>query len=215
LAGFDEFISSASWLAVMFIGGPVLKLLALHRHIGTMSQTLFLMNWNVLAMIAVSCPFLLAASRGFKWDSMIGELSYPIYLSHIFIYEVMAKFAPYSLVPSNFLYVCVTIAFSILLLWAVVLPVDRFRKNLARQHQFSGLVPIVTEAPAEFEKGAGRESTYGCRQVAVDVSVDAPNPDKERIAASIECCHDRQRRRLHDIHTSSGSRASIIVQYCC
>ena len=139
------------------VGGVCLSILAaiilaLHGRIGTLSQTLFLMNWNVLAMVAISCPFLLAASRGFKWDSMIGELSYPMYLSHLFVYEAMARYAPASVRPSNFPYVCATVAFSIMLLWSVVLPVDRYRRKFGARmplDQNTGLVPTVFPAPPE------------------------------------------------------------------
>ncbi|OSI69431.1 hypothetical protein BSZ22_17695 [Bradyrhizobium canariense] len=55
-----------------------------HLHLTTLWQIPFLLNGNILAMVAVSCPFLLALSRGSAWDSMIGELSYPMYLSHFY-----------------------------------------------------------------------------------------------------------------------------------
>jgi len=104
-------------------------IIARHKQNNTLSDSLLLFNWNALAMIAVSCPFLLSASRGYAWDSMIGELSYPMYLCHVFVYEAMASYAPYSLIPSNFWYVCASIIFSIALLRLVVLPVDRYRKR--------------------------------------------------------------------------------------
>jgi peptidoglycan/LPS O-acetylase OafA/YrhL len=121
------------------------------------SPALFLLNGKILVLIAISCPVLFVATRGLKWDGMIGELSYPMYLSHLFVYETMATYAPSSLRLGNLTYVCATIAFSLALLWLVVLPVDRFRRNLVAAprrpgDQNTGLVPTTTAAHATFEK---------------------------------------------------------------
>jgi peptidoglycan/LPS O-acetylase OafA/YrhL len=130
-------------------------IISLHDRVRTLSQSLFLLNWNVLAMIAISCPFLLVASRGLRWESMIGELSYPMYLSHLLVYDAMVTFVPYTLTSSNFSYVCATILFSAALLWLVVLPVDRFRTKFGARmpaDQNAALVPATTPAHAKFMK---------------------------------------------------------------
>lgn len=93
------------------------------------SKTLFLANPLMLALIAVSCPFLIMVSRLWKFDSAIGELSYPMYLSHFFINEALSKYTPWIQTPDNFAYVCVTIGFSIALFLLVARPVDRYRRR--------------------------------------------------------------------------------------
>jgi peptidoglycan/LPS O-acetylase OafA/YrhL len=107
----------------------VFVIVVAHEHMTTLWETLFLSNGTILAIITVSCPFLLVASRGWTWDGMLGELSYPMYLSHIFINEMIARYAPQFMAPNNFDYVCATIIFSTALLWLVVLPIDRFRRK--------------------------------------------------------------------------------------
>lgn len=104
------------------------------------SQTFFLLNPKVILIIAVSCPLLFAAFRTSRIDSMIGELSYPMYLSHLFVYAVMKDHAPSVMTPDNFAYVCGTVMFSAVLLWVIVLPVDRYRKR------FGARVPDAIEA---------------------------------------------------------------------
>jgi peptidoglycan/LPS O-acetylase OafA/YrhL len=95
----------------------------------TFSQRLFTMNGTVLLLIMASCPLLFALSRGSRYDSLIGELSYPMYLSHLLVYAAMAAYAPYALTENGLTYVAATIAFSAALLWLVVMPVDRYRRR--------------------------------------------------------------------------------------
>jgi peptidoglycan/LPS O-acetylase OafA/YrhL len=92
------------------------------------TQLTFLRNQTVLILIAASCPLLLIVSRGRKWDSLIGELSYPIYLSHVMIYGALEAFAP-SFTRNGLVYIGATLIFSFALYWLVVRPVDRYRRR--------------------------------------------------------------------------------------
>jgi len=87
------------------------------------------MNWERLARSPYRVRSCLAASRGFKWDSMNRGIELSDIPSHIFIYDVMAKFAPYSLVPSHFAVRCVPSHQSFATLGGRASE-DRFRKNL-------------------------------------------------------------------------------------
>src|SRR5205807_2232460 len=93
------------------------------------SQRLFTRNGPVLLLIVAACPLLFAVSRGSRYDSLIGELSYPMYLTHLLVYKTMESYAPYSLTDDGLTYVAGTIAFSAALLWLVVMPVDRYRRR--------------------------------------------------------------------------------------
>jgi peptidoglycan/LPS O-acetylase OafA/YrhL len=95
----------------------------------TFSYRLYIINRWVLLLIVVSCPLLFALSRGSRYDSLIGELSYPMYLSHLLVYQTMEVYAPYSLTDNGLSYVAATIAFSAALLWLIVMPVDRYRRR--------------------------------------------------------------------------------------
>ncbi len=74
-------------LLIVIVAPPAIKF----------SQRLFTMNGTVLLLIMASCPLLFALSRGSRFDSLIGELSYPMYLSHLLVYKTMEDYAPYSL----------------------------------------------------------------------------------------------------------------------
>ena len=93
------------------------------------SNRLFTRNGAVLLFIVASCPLLFALSRGSRFDSLIGELSYPMYLSHLLVYLAMEAYAPYALTDNGLSYVAATIAVSAALLWLVVMPVDRYRRR--------------------------------------------------------------------------------------
>jgi peptidoglycan/LPS O-acetylase OafA/YrhL len=99
------------------------------RALRSYPSTLFLFNQGVLVLIALSCPLLLAFSRNHRLDSLVGELSYPIYLSHVLVRDALMAFAPATLSQGNLPYVCATLAASALLVWLVVLPVDRYRQR--------------------------------------------------------------------------------------
>ena len=103
------------------------------------SQRLFLFNPWIPVLIAFSSPLLFIASRGRKWDSLIGELSYPIYLSHILVIESLSLYAPdYA---NNLTCVCVTLIVSGALLCLVVLPVDRYRRRFGARPLDGGTSP--------------------------------------------------------------------------
>lgn len=108
-------------LAFIIIATPV--------EVQSFSKTLLLLNPRLLALIVISCPFLISLSRLWKFDGAIGELSYPMYLSHFFINEAMSRYTPSLMTPDNFTYVCVTIALSFALFRLVALPVDSFRQR--------------------------------------------------------------------------------------
>ncbi len=74
-------------------------------------------------------PLLVIASRGRTWDALIGELSYPIYLSHILVYQLLDAHAPVSILKGGLVYVITTLIFSMALYWLVIRPVDRYRRK--------------------------------------------------------------------------------------
>ncbi|MGY4269729.1 MULTISPECIES: acyltransferase family protein [unclassified Bradyrhizobium] len=137
------------------LAGVAFIVLATPLSIQDFSQTFFLLNPKVILLIAVSCPLLFAAFRTSRIDSMIGELSYPMYLSHLFVYAVMKDHAPSVMTPDNFAYVCATIIFSAALLWFVVLPVDRYRRR------FGARVPDAIEATTATASGKILTGTHG------------------------------------------------------
>jgi peptidoglycan/LPS O-acetylase OafA/YrhL len=95
----------------------------------TFTQATFLLNQTTLLLIAAACPLLVIVSRGRKWDSLIGELSYPIYLTHMMIYQTLEAYASTAVFQAGYVYVAATMIVSIALYALVVHPVDRYRRR--------------------------------------------------------------------------------------
>jgi peptidoglycan/LPS O-acetylase OafA/YrhL len=98
-----------------------------------------------LLAVALMCPMLFHGWRKVGIDVVLGELSYPIYISHIFVFEVLWRTVPESLLAGNLLYVAATVAFSGILLVVVGLPVDRIRSRYGAR--VPGIVKIEPSAP--------------------------------------------------------------------
>ena len=85
-------------------------------------------------------PVLLFHFRRNKLDSIIGEMSYPMYISHmfvagiasglLFVAGIASRTKAYEWPFFNVCYVIVTIAFSAVLVFLLILPVDRLRSRL-------------------------------------------------------------------------------------
>lgn len=83
-------------------------------------------------LLFMSMPFIFEASNKLRFDRFLGELSYPIYISHIFIiaYAVPIFNRFIGLKQYNDLwYVLLTLIFSILLYYIVIRPIETFREK--------------------------------------------------------------------------------------
>jgi peptidoglycan/LPS O-acetylase OafA/YrhL len=107
---------------------------------GWWSQSLYLMNLPILFLVALACPLLFYGSRKNRADDILGELSYPMYISHLFILHVVIRYVPASLNFGNVTYVVSVVMFSFLLFLLITLPVDRFRSR------FGARVPGLRES---------------------------------------------------------------------
>lgn len=84
--------------------------------------------------LAAAIPFSFAITKNNKFDRFIGELSYPIYISHIFIAKIYLSL---TIINSSFLNVAFiaigSTIFSIILIKYVQLPIDNFRHSKLRK----------------------------------------------------------------------------------
>jgi peptidoglycan/LPS O-acetylase OafA/YrhL len=97
-------------------------------------------RWVVYATIALTLPFVFNAFRNVAADRWIGELSYPLYLTHLNVVGVVLAFAlPWPVVTSFVL----TLAASIALLVLVDRPIDAWR-----QRRVTAALVHAIEAPA-------------------------------------------------------------------
>ena len=87
---------------------------------------------------AAILPFLFSITRNSKMDRFIGELSYPIYLVHLFVISAVSIALQYAseidLSESvGFVSAIISIVLSMCLVWLVIYPLDGVRYQLAKR----------------------------------------------------------------------------------
>lgn len=97
--------------------------------------------WMVYIGVAIGTPFAFAATRRWKADRWIGELSYPIYLTHL---VVMAPVLIYEWPYPTWTAIILTLALSAAILQFIERPVDRWRQRRAR-----GIAPAASSRDIE------------------------------------------------------------------
>lgn len=99
-------------------------------------------RWGMYFAIAAATPFVFTTFKDFAWDRWIGDLSYPIYLSHLAVIGVVLTFN----VPEPiWVTLGATLAISIGLKLLVDQPVDRWRQRRANQAPARGVVPAMAD----------------------------------------------------------------------
>ncbi|MDH6355820.1 peptidoglycan/LPS O-acetylase OafA/YrhL [Dysgonomonas sp. PH5-45] len=53
-------------------------------------------DWLYLLVFSMALPFIFALTKKWKFDRYIGDLSYPVYISHMLVLNHMADIVPYS-----------------------------------------------------------------------------------------------------------------------
>ena len=84
------------------------------------------------SLIVVTLPYLFNYSKNYKLDNQIGELSYPIYISHMFIILFIQK-AMMPVFNSGWFIAFATLVFSYLLTRFVTAPIEKIRQRRVRQ----------------------------------------------------------------------------------
>ena len=86
-------------------------------------------SWVVYSGMAIGTPFAFAATRQNAFDRWIGELSYPIYLTHL---VVIAGVLIYELPYPSWIAIAITLVLSAAILQFVERPVDAWRQRRVR-----------------------------------------------------------------------------------
>jgi peptidoglycan/LPS O-acetylase OafA/YrhL len=91
-------------------------------HENTKQIILFLFSFTFI-------PFIFNLFKNNKIDRFIGELSYPVYICHFLIINILTHFTPLPHQILGLTTAIIAIIFSILLLKLIIQPIDRFRQS--------------------------------------------------------------------------------------
>ena len=86
-------------------------------------------------LFVCALPFIFKYTKRLKFDNMVGELSYPVYISHLFVYMLVGNLAITNFLGAGLTVTIVSVLFSILLNRFVAKPVEKIRqKRLGKPH---------------------------------------------------------------------------------
>lgn len=86
-------------------------------------------NYAYLFAFFISLPFVFILTKNWKTDSYIGELSYPIYISHLFLLGIMTYFEIPTIGGLGLNLALLTIVFSVILNELVAKKIEKIRQN--------------------------------------------------------------------------------------
>jgi len=118
-----------------------------HRDLGGLlrpSEALLLYSPVFLLAIAIFIGPIFALTRSNRLDRWLGDMSYPIYLSHVPVFAVMTAFGRLGGLTSYVAALLATVLVSAALLWLIDAPVSRFRKS--QLHAQETFVPALRPA---------------------------------------------------------------------
>jgi peptidoglycan/LPS O-acetylase OafA/YrhL len=96
------------------------------------------MRWAVYAVFALTTPFVFAAFKDNALDRWIGDLSYPIYMTQLFVIGLVLTYNP----PFGmWIGILGTVAMSVLVLVIIDHPLDRWRQRRAHTRREPAAAP--------------------------------------------------------------------------
>ena len=129
---------------------------------GSYSRYLYLLNPAPLVAAALVCPFLFHGFRKSRIDGLLGEMSYPMYLSHYFVATMLGAHHLFGI--GNLFYVFVTLIISVALYLLIALPVDRLRSRFGARTPPAMKIPV---SPMVNELEESPKGLAGGRRAAI------------------------------------------------
>ncbi len=85
---------------------------------------------------ALSIPFIFSLTKNNRFDRFLGDLSYPVYITHLIFVKTLLSF-PHPSIPlfNTFFVASATILFSIIIVKYFQEPIDRFRHHFTSAHR--------------------------------------------------------------------------------
>jgi len=97
----------------------------------SISQTTFYAldykNWFIYTLSIFAIPYLFHASKSMKLDNLLGELSYPVYLSHVLVITILSYLHIGSM--KAILTIVFSILISLLLIKYIDIPIEKLRQS--------------------------------------------------------------------------------------
>lgn len=88
------------------------------------------MAWLFYVLVAVCTPALFALTRRWRFDNILGQLSYPVYLSHILVIDTVARLPLPPALDRGLVAAIGTLALSVVLFVAIDRPVEQLRRRV-------------------------------------------------------------------------------------
>lgn len=123
-----EVLHKNKYVLISFLSMYIMTYLNLPKF--GMSQ--FGMDIVYFCIVFVSIPIVFIQFKKSKWDNFIGELSYPIYISHIFILLIYST-TNFAYDKSVYFVVMMSIVFSLLLNKLVANPIEKLRQSRVKK----------------------------------------------------------------------------------
>jgi peptidoglycan/LPS O-acetylase OafA/YrhL len=96
-------------------------------------------QWSYYILIAITTPFIFNFTKRSKIDHWIGELTYPVYMSHIFIFLILGYLYKYTKIGpeySGLVTIICSILFSAILIKYFIEPIERIRQKRVSQNKY-------------------------------------------------------------------------------
>lgn len=102
-------------------------------------------QWGFYGVVCAGLPFVFLATRSNKLDRLIGELSYPLYLSHALFLTFLPPLLQHFHLQLNeaMAILVVSIVFSIGLDRLVIVPIERVRRRIAARLHAPAPLPVT------------------------------------------------------------------------
>jgi peptidoglycan/LPS O-acetylase OafA/YrhL len=101
-------------------------------------------DWLLYILFGVTLPFLFQASKNWRWDRWIGNLSYPVYLVHASVLLLLK--VGYGIDRGLVAVSCSTFA-ALLLLVVVEQPLEKLRQRRTKTISVTDISPQVASLP--------------------------------------------------------------------
>jgi len=100
-------------------------------------------------IIFACLPFVFNATRHSRWDRLVGELSYPIYICHMLVIAVVQACFPtlQQTAESWFVLICCVVTFAIagVITWQVVEPMEQYRQRRVQKSADPSAIVLKVE----------------------------------------------------------------------